>query len=74
MSQKKLPKSLPETAPTATTYRELAGSSYIVLADGTVARKLKPRPSGATRYWYLSHDGHLRCVSQKTIDSMTSFP
>ena len=72
--QKKLPKSLPETIPTATTYRELAGSSYIVLHDGTVARKLKPRPAGTTRYWFLSHDGRLRCVSQKTVDEMTTFP
>ena len=71
--QKKLPKSLPETSPTAT-YRELAGSSYIVLADGTVARKLKPRPAGTTRYWFLSHEGRLKSVSQKTVDQMTSFP
>lgn len=74
MSQKKLPKSLPETSPTATTYRELAGSSYIVLHDGTVARKLKPRLVGETRYWFLSSKGHLRCVSQKTVDELTTFP
>ena len=71
--QKKLPKAIPETSQPAT-YRELSGSSYIVLADGTVARKLKPRPAGTTRYWFLSHDGRLRCVSQKTVDEMTTFP
>jgi len=73
MSQKKLPKSIPETAPTAT-YRELAGSSYIVLADGTVARKLKPRPAGNTRYWFLYHEGRLRGIRQKSVDEMVSFP
>jgi hypothetical protein len=70
---KKQPKPTPE-AKVPATYRELSGSSYIVLSDGTVARKLKPRLSGATRYWFLSHDNHLRCVTQKTVDEMTSFP
>ena len=73
MSQKKLPKSIPETQPAAT-FRELAGSSYIVLHDGTVARKLKPRLVGETRYWFLSSKGHLRCFSQKTVDELTTFP
>lgn len=67
-------KKLPKTPPEASTYRELAGSSYIVLADGTVARKLKPRIAGQTRYWFLSHENRLRCVSQKTVDEMTRFP
>ena len=71
--QKKLPKTNPE-AKAPTTYRELTGSSYIVLSDGTVARKLKPRVAGQTRYWFLSHDNHLRCLSQKAIDEMTTFP
>jgi hypothetical protein len=71
--QKKPSKQTPE-AKVPATYRELSGSSYIVLSDGTVARKLKPRPAGQTRYWFLSHDNHLRCVSQKTVDEMTSFP
>jgi hypothetical protein len=70
---KKQPKPTPE-AKVPATYRELSGSSYIVLSDGTVARKLKPRLSGATRYWFLSHDNRLRCVTQKTVDEMTSFP
>jgi hypothetical protein len=70
---KKQPKTNPEAKAPAT-YRELSGSSYVVLSDGTVARKLKPRLSGATRYWFLSHDNHLRCVTQKTVDEMTSFP
>ena len=70
---KKQPKTNPE-AKAAATYRELNGSSYIVLSDGTVARKLKPRLAGQTRYWFLSHDNHLRCISQKTIDEMTTFP
>jgi hypothetical protein len=70
---KKQPKTNPEAKAPAT-YRELSGSSYIVLSDGTVARKLKPRPAGVTRYWFLSHEGRLRCVSQKTVDEMVSFP
>ena len=70
---KKQPKTNPEAKAPAT-YRELSGSSYIVLSDGTVARKLKPRLAGQTRYWFLSHDNHLRCISQKTIDEMTTFP
>ncbi|NBS71390.1 hypothetical protein EBT31_21135 [bacterium] len=70
---KKQPKTNPEAKAPAT-YRELNGSSYIVLSDGTVARKLKPRLAGQTRYWFLSHDNHLRCISQKTIDEMTTFP
>jgi hypothetical protein len=70
---KKQPKTNPEAKAPAT-YRELSGSSYIVLSDGTVARKLKPRLAGQTRYWFLSHENHLRCISQKTIDEMTTFP
>jgi hypothetical protein len=70
---KKQTKTNPEAKAPAT-YRELNGSSYIVLSDGTVARKLKPRLAGQTRYWFLSHDNHLRCISQKTIDEMTTFP
>jgi len=70
---KKQLKTNPEAKAPAT-YRELNGSSYIVLSDGTVARKLKPRLAGQTRYWFLSHDNHLRCISQKTIDEMTTFP
>jgi hypothetical protein len=70
---KKQPKTNPEAKAPAT-YRELNGSSYIVLSDGTVARKLKPRLAGQTRYWFLSHENHLRCISQKTIDEMTTFP
>jgi hypothetical protein len=70
---KKQPKTNPEAKAPAT-YRELSGSSYIVLSDGTVARKLKPRPAGQTRYWFLSHENHLRCISQKTIDEMKTFP
>lgn len=72
-SEKKLTKTNPEAKAPAT-YRELNGSSYIVLSDGTVARKLKPRLAGQTRYWFLSHENHLRCISQKTIDEMTTFP
>ena len=72
--QKKLSKNNPEAKAPAS-YRELSGSSYIVLQDGTVARKLKPRTlTGSTRYWFLSHEGRLRCVSQSTVDEMTSFP
>lgn len=71
--EKKLSKTNPEAKAPAT-YRELSGSSYIVLSDGTVARKLKPRPAGNTRYWFLSHEGRLRCISQKTVDEMVSFP
>jgi len=71
--QKKPSKQTPE-AKTPATYRELSGSSYVVLSDGTVARKLKPRVSGSSRSWFLSHDNHLRCVTQKTVDEMTSFP
>lgn len=82
--QKKLLKQTPEAKAPAS-YRELSGSSYIVLQDGTVARKLKPRTlmaydpkndkiTGPRRYWFLSHEGRLRCVSQKTIDEMTTFP
>ena len=70
---KKQPKTNTEAKAPAT-YRELNGSSYIVLSDGTVARKLKPRLAGQTRYWFLSHENHLRCISQKTIDEMTTFP
>jgi len=70
---KKLPKTNPEAKAPAT-YRELSGSSYVVLSDGTVARKLKPRVSGSSRSWFLSHDNRLRCVTQKTVDEMTSFP
>lgn len=72
MSQKKLPKNVPETE--AKTYRELSGSSYIVLSDGSVARRLKPRKYGETRYWFLSHEGRLKCLSQKSVDELTSFP
>ena len=71
--EKKLRKSNPEVkAPP--TYRELAGSSYIVLNDGSVARRLKPKLVGETRYWFLSHEGHLKCLSQRRIDEMTTFP
>lgn len=56
------------------TYRELSGSSYIVLQDGSVARRLKPKVVGETRYWFLSHEGHLKCLSQRRIDEMTTFP
>lgn len=75
MSQKKLPKSIPEATLTVT-YRELAGSSYIVLQDGSVAtlKRLKPKVVGKSRHWFLSHQGHLKSVSQKKIDGMTSFP
>lgn len=71
--QKKPSKQTPEAKAPAT-YRELSGSSYVVLSDGTVARKLKPRVSGSSRSWFLSHDNRLRCVTQKTVDEMTSFP
>ena len=73
--QKKLPKSTPEATLTVT-YRELAGSSYIVLNDGSVAtfKRLKPKVVGSARYWFLSHEGRLKSVSQKTVDQMTSFP
>ena len=70
---KKQPKTNPEAKAPAT-YRELEGSSYIVLHDGSVARRLKPRIYGNTRYWFLSHENHLRCISQKAIDEMTTFP
>lgn len=71
---KKQLKNNPEAKAPAS-YRELSGSSYIVLQDGTVARKLKPRTlTGSTRYWFLSYEGRLRCVSQKTVDEMTTFP
>ena len=63
----------PELTPTAT-YRELAGSSYIVLADGTVARKLKPRVTPSGNFWHLSTDGRIRVVSQKTIEHLKTFP
>ena len=46
----------------------------VVLADGTVARRLKPSQRGDNRFWFLSHEGRLKCVSQKSIDEMTSFP
>lgn len=72
-SEKKLSKPTPE-ANVPATYRELTGSSYIVLADGSVARKLKPRMVGTSRFWFLSHAGSLRCVSQKTVDEITTFP
>jgi hypothetical protein len=75
MPRKPSPNNTPETKPVSTaTYRELTGSSYIVLQDGTLARKLKPRFAGQTRYWFLSHEGRLKCLSQKTIDEMTTFP
>ena len=71
--QKKPSKQTPEAKAPAT-YREISGYSYVVLSDGTVARKLKPRVSGSSRSWFLSHDNRLRCVTQKTVDEMTSFP
>lgn len=73
MSRKPSPSNVPEKKPVAT-YRELAGSSYIVLQDGSVARRLKPKLVGETRYWFLSHEGHLKCLSQRRIDEMTTFP
>jgi len=73
--EKKLRKSKPEATLTVT-YRELAGSNYIVLSDGSVAtlHRLKPKVVGETRFWYLSHEGHLKCLSQRRIDEMTTFP
>lgn len=72
--EKKLRNRNPEVKAPATTYRELTGSSYIVLQDGSVARRLKPKTVGETRYWFLSHEGHLKCLSQRRIDEMTTFP
>ena len=71
--EKKLRNRNPEVKAPAT-YRELTGSSYIVLQDGSVARRLKPKTVGETRYWFLSHEGHLKCLSQRRIDEMTTFP
>ena len=72
---KKQPKTNPEATLTVN-YRELSGSSYIVLHDGSVAtfKRLKPKVVGNARYWFLSHGGRLKSVSQKTINEMTSFP
>ena len=71
--EKKTRNRTPEVKAPAT-YRELSGSSYIVLQDGSVARRLKPKVVGETRYWFLSHEGHLKCLSQRRIDEMTTFP
>ena len=68
-------KAIPPLTAEVTTYREIAGSSYIVLSDGTVARKLKPRltPTGGV-YWNLSADGRIKVVSQKTLEELKTFP
>jgi len=47
-------------------------SSYIILHDGTVARLLKPRKKGNITYWSMNLGGHLKVLTQKTIDELAA--
>jgi hypothetical protein len=46
----------------------IVGTRYLILHDGTVVSALKPRRKGNLNYWSLCIDGHLKVVTQKTID------
>ena len=43
---------------------------YIILHDGTVAARLKPRRKGNINYWSLNLGGRLQVLTQKTIDDL----
>lgn len=42
---------------------DLAGTSYIVLSDGSVARRLKPRKNGGKKYYNLMIKGRLKAYN-----------
>jgi hypothetical protein len=45
---------------------------YIILHDGTVAARLKPRRKGNINYWSLSVNGHLKVLNQQSIDDLAA--
>jgi hypothetical protein len=42
---------------------DLEGTSYIVLSDGTVARRLKPKKNGSKKYYNLMIKGRLKAYN-----------
>ena len=49
---------------------QIPNTSYIILEDGTVARRLKPRTRNKTLHWSIKLDGKLRSLNQKVIDDV----
>jgi|LakMenE01Jun11ns_1017448.scaffolds.fasta_scaffold7997267_2 hypothetical protein len=45
---------------------------YIILHDGTVAARLKPRRKGKINYWSLTVNGHLKVLNQQRIDDIAA--
>ena len=50
----------------------IQGTRYIILHDGTVAARLKPRRQGNINYWSLSVNGHLKVLNQQSIDDLAA--
>lgn len=53
--------------PAATTLATVGNSSYVVLSDGTVARRLKPVVVNDHPYYNMKIDGVLRRVSGRRL-------
>lgn len=45
----------------------LENNGYVVLPDGTVARKLKPTITNDKRYWFLSLGGKVVRLSEEQV-------
>jgi hypothetical protein len=45
---------------------------YIILHDGTVAARLKPRMKGKINYWSIRKDGRTLVMNQQSIDDLAA--
>lgn len=53
--------------PPAKAIASVANSEYLVLSDGTVARRLKPTMIGNLPYYNMSIDGKIRRMSARKL-------
>lgn len=54
---------------TTKSVKDLDGTSYIVLSDGSVARRLKPKKTGGKKYYNLMIKGRLKAYNAELFKS-----